>query len=207
MDSSAPTPPSNITPLRARPSLDDTRKRKAVATPTRPTPPRIDRLISPHTVGTGNSFAPVRNPYKRSSTPQPNARSTVAVTPSSSAKKTSRSSSAPPILRKKKAAPRVFTLSTFELYLPFRAGCLAYNQGDDTTDAANDDAANDGVANDGAANDGTASDGAANDGAANDYAVKLHFAKSRLCISEFNTRPYRNFGAIVSLECIPTGGV
>jgi hypothetical protein len=69
MDSSVPTPPPNITPLRARPSTDDTRKRKAVATPTRPTPSRIDRLISPHTVGTGTSFAPVRNPYKRSSTP------------------------------------------------------------------------------------------------------------------------------------------
>eukprot|EP00978_Attheya_sp_CCMP212_P027329 scaffold91525_cov37-Attheya_sp.AAC.1 len=76
MDSSVPTPPPNITPLRARPSDDDTRKRKAVATPTRPTPPRNDRLTSPPTIGTDTNFDPVRNPYKRSSTPQPNPRST-----------------------------------------------------------------------------------------------------------------------------------
>eukprot|EP00978_Attheya_sp_CCMP212_P012469 scaffold31115_cov58-Attheya_sp.AAC.1 len=36
MDSSIPTPPPSITPLRARPSSDDTRKCKAIATPTRP---------------------------------------------------------------------------------------------------------------------------------------------------------------------------
>eukprot|EP00978_Attheya_sp_CCMP212_P021092 scaffold61223_cov33-Attheya_sp.AAC.1 len=76
MDSSVPTPHPNITPLRARPSDDDTCKRKAVATPTRPTPPRNDRLTSPPTIGTGTNFDPVRNPYKHSSTPQPNPRST-----------------------------------------------------------------------------------------------------------------------------------
>eukprot|EP00978_Attheya_sp_CCMP212_P019595 scaffold55169_cov79-Attheya_sp.AAC.3 len=63
MDSSVPTPPPNIMPLRARPSSDATRKRRAIATPTRPTLPHNTRLTSPPTVATGTNFMPVRNPY------------------------------------------------------------------------------------------------------------------------------------------------
>eukprot|EP00978_Attheya_sp_CCMP212_P037769 scaffold181263_cov62-Attheya_sp.AAC.1 len=150
MDSYIPTPPPNIMPLRARPSSDDTRKRKAIATPTRHTPPCNTRLTSPPTVVTGTNFVPVSNPYFPSLTPQPNTRSTVA-------ENIALIIAPPPLSRKKKAAPRAFTLSTYELYIPFRAGCLAYNQ--DVNDNANDDANND--ANDDA--NGDANDDANDD--------------------------------------------
>eukprot|EP00978_Attheya_sp_CCMP212_P019593 scaffold55169_cov79-Attheya_sp.AAC.1 len=75
MESSVPTPPPNIMPLRTCPSADDTRKHRAIATPTRPTPtlPHNTRLTSPPIVVTGGTsiFVPVRNPYFCSSTPQP----------------------------------------------------------------------------------------------------------------------------------------
>eukprot|EP00978_Attheya_sp_CCMP212_P027508 scaffold92126_cov39-Attheya_sp.AAC.1 len=40
MDASPPMPASNTTPVRCHSDDDDTRKRKSVCTPTRPTPPR-----------------------------------------------------------------------------------------------------------------------------------------------------------------------
>eukprot|EP00978_Attheya_sp_CCMP212_P004432 scaffold9688_cov60-Attheya_sp.AAC.3 len=169
MDSSVPTPPPNGTPLCARPSSDDTRKHKAIATPTRPTPPHNTRLTSPPTVVTGgtNCVPVIRNPYKRSSTPQPIPRSTVAVTPSSSAKKTSHSSSAPPLSRKKKVAPRCFK-----------------------NDAANDDAANNDALNNDAANDNAANDDAANNEAENDSNKADNTAAMISDHNSFDTKAY-----------------
>eukprot|EP00978_Attheya_sp_CCMP212_P016499 scaffold43272_cov55-Attheya_sp.AAC.1 len=128
MGFTVPIPPPNIMLLCACPSSDATLKCKAVATPTRPTPPRNDHLTSPPTVATGTNFAPgVRNPYIRSSMPHPNPRFTIAVTPSSSAKKTSGSSPAPLISRKKKSAPQAFTLVFHILNCTFPLGLAAWH--------------------------------------------------------------------------------
>eukprot|EP00978_Attheya_sp_CCMP212_P024233 scaffold75904_cov58-Attheya_sp.AAC.1 len=55
MAPSTPTMTPNVTPIRSRPSDDDTRKQKAIATPPRPTPPRTglpDRRTANHGGGT-----------------------------------------------------------------------------------------------------------------------------------------------------------
>jgi hypothetical protein len=140
MDFSPPTPASNVTPVRSRLDDDDTRKRKSVCTPTRPTTPQNDRATPSNRPPSGpRSFVLPQNPYRRSSqpqsdvfiadtsrasTPQVQRSHAISVTPVSSAKKTRATAAHSSTKSQSNITGKTFMLSTSELYKPFRE-CVA----------------------------------------------------------------------------------
>jgi hypothetical protein len=108
----------NVTPIRSRLEDEDSRKRKAVATPPRPTPPRTG-LPDGRITSATTRYGTVMNPY---ASPVPKLKpssSLVPITPGSSAKK-KKPSKAPPSASKKGAVTKPFSLPLAELYYPFR---------------------------------------------------------------------------------------
>eukprot|EP00978_Attheya_sp_CCMP212_P035528 scaffold155060_cov47-Attheya_sp.AAC.1 len=118
MAPSTPTTTPNVTPLRSRLADDDNRKRKAIATPPHPTPPRTG-LPDRRTAYATTQHGVVANPYASPKPKQKLSISLLPITPGSSAKK-KRSSSAPPPSSRTTTTATQFSLPTAELYKPFR---------------------------------------------------------------------------------------
>eukprot|EP00978_Attheya_sp_CCMP212_P034812 scaffold148101_cov62-Attheya_sp.AAC.2 len=137
MDSSPLMPTPNTTPVRCCSDDDDTRKRKSVCTPTRPTPPRNERMtpLNPPQYGP-RSFVLPPNPYRLSqpnafiadtscaSTPQLQRLSAISVTPGSSVKKKRATRVHSTAKSQSNKSSNKFILSTSELYKPFRESIL-----------------------------------------------------------------------------------